>query len=79
MLASSFWALDGAQAQSENPPIPGFDAQGSNPKASDPEPRFQIPWQNWQKRGGNMLSAGRGVRKHENVAVLVVVPASVFR
>ncbi len=46
--------------------------------ASDPEPRFQMPWQNWQKQGGIMLSADRGERKHENVAVLVDVPASVF-
>ena len=33
--------------------------------ASDPEPRFQMPWQNWQKQGGIMLSADRGERARE--------------
>lgn len=49
------------------------------PKASDPEPRFKMPWLEWFRTGGILLSANRGERKHENVAVLVDVPDSVFQ
>lgn len=46
--------------------------------ASDPEPRFQIPWNDWTRHGDVLLSADRGERQHENVAVLADVPDSVF-
>ena len=48
------------------------------PKASDPEPRFQLPWLEWERHGAILLSASRGERQHEDVAVLVGVPDSVF-
>jgi hypothetical protein len=48
------------------------------PEASDPEPRFQLPWLEWERHGGIMLSASRGERRHEDVHVLADVPASVF-
>lgn len=46
--------------------------------ASDPEPRFQIPWKDWTRHGEILLSASRGERGHENVAVLEDVPDAVF-
>lgn len=46
--------------------------------ASDPEPRFRIPWRGWEEHDGIMLSADRGERKHEDLAVLHDVPRSVF-
>ena len=46
--------------------------------ASDTEPGFQIPWRDWQRHGPILLSADRGERKHEFVAVLDEVPRSVF-
>lgn len=46
--------------------------------ASDTEPGFRIPWNDWRKHGDILLSADRGERKHENVAVLEDVPASAF-
>ncbi len=49
------------------------------PKASDPEPRFKVPWLDWTRKGQILLSANRGERKHENVAVLEGVPESVFQ
>ena len=48
-------------------------------KASDPEPRFKVPWLDWTRKGQILLSANRGERKHENVAVLESVPDSVFQ
>ena len=48
------------------------------PKASDPEPRFRIPWNDWTKHGDILLSADRGERKHENLTCLENVPDSVF-
>jgi hypothetical protein len=48
------------------------------PKASDPEPRFQLPWLEWERQGGIMLSPSRGERRHEDVYVLSGVPDSVF-
>jgi len=47
--------------------------------ATDAEPRFQIPWKDWQRKGSILLSANRGERQHENVAVLEDVPETVFR
>jgi hypothetical protein len=48
-------------------------------KASDPKPRFKGPWLDWTRKGQILLSANRGERKHENVAVLESVPESVFQ
>ena len=48
------------------------------PKASDAEPRFQLPWLEWERHGAILLSASRGERQHEDVAVLVGVPDSTF-
>lgn len=47
--------------------------------ASDPEPAFKIPWLNWERHGQILLSADRGERKHQDLAVLDSVPASVFQ
>jgi len=46
--------------------------------ASDPEPRFQIPWHNWQDYGGIMLSDNRGEGAHTEMAVFDQLPDSVF-
>jgi len=48
-------------------------------EASDPEPSFKIPWLDWERHGQILLSANRGERKHQDVAVLEGVPDSVFR
>jgi len=47
--------------------------------ASDPEPSFKIPWLDWERHGRILLSANRGERKHQDVAVLDSVPESAFR
>jgi hypothetical protein len=47
-------------------------------KSSDPEPKFKIPWLDWERHGKILLSANRGEHKHENVAVLDSVPKGVF-
>jgi hypothetical protein len=47
-------------------------------KASDPEPRFQVPWEGWKKSGAILLSADRGEREHENLTCLENVPDLVF-
>lgn len=47
-------------------------------KASDPEPRFQLPWLDWTRHGAILLSASRGERQHEDLAVLEGVPDAVF-
>ena len=51
--------------------------------AGDPEPRFRSPWENWTKHGKVMIADGHGMRgdkprKHTDVAVFDVLPASVF-
>jgi len=48
------------------------------PNASDPEPRFQLPWLEWERHGAILLSPSRGERRHEDVAVLENVPDAVF-
>jgi hypothetical protein len=48
------------------------------PTASDGEPRFKTPWEEWRKSGEILLSASRGERRHESLACLRDVPASVF-
>jgi hypothetical protein len=48
------------------------------PAASDPEPRFKLPWEGWEKSGEIMLSASRGERRHEDLSCLHDVPDSVF-
>ena len=47
-------------------------------QASDDEPRFQLPWHDWQPHGGILLSANRGERGHTGVGVLEEVPAAAF-
>ena len=47
-------------------------------QAEDPEPRFQVPWHNWQQYGSILLSDNRGERGHTDIAVLEAVPTSVF-
>ncbi len=46
--------------------------------ASDKEPRFTMPWKNWQKMDNIMLSDDRGGRKHSDIAVFAKLPKSVF-
>lgn len=46
--------------------------------ASDEEPRFTGPWQEWEPHGKILLSAKRGERGHTDVAVFDELPASVF-
>jgi hypothetical protein len=51
--------------------------------ADDPEPRFRSPWENWTKHGKVMIADGHGMRgdkprKHTDIAVFDVLPASVF-
>ena len=47
--------------------------------AEDPEPRFTLPWLNWQKYGNILLSDGRGrPSKMEDIAVFEYLPALVF-
>lgn len=46
--------------------------------ASDAEPRFQIPWGNWQSYGSILLSDDRGESGHTDVAVFDELPSSVF-
>lgn len=48
------------------------------PNAEDDEPRFTTPWQHWTQHGKIMLSAGRGERKHTNIAVFDILPAKVY-
>lgn len=48
------------------------------PSVDDAEPRFQLPWLEWERHGEILLSASRGERRHENVEVLDGVPDSVF-
>jgi hypothetical protein len=47
-------------------------------QASDAEPRFQIPWRNWQAYGSILLSDDRGESGHTDVAVFDELPPSVF-
>ena len=48
------------------------------PRAADVEPRFQIPWHDWKRHGGILLSANRGEGSHTDVAVLDSVPDGAF-
>jgi hypothetical protein len=47
-------------------------------KASDPKPRFTMPWKDYQPYGKILLSASRGDRKLENLAVYDKLDPSVF-
>ena len=48
-------------------------------EASDAEPRFVIPWNNWQRYGSIMLSDDRGEgRAHSGIAVLEKLPPGAF-
>ena len=46
--------------------------------AADAEPRFQIPWANWEPHGRIWLSADRGQRDHSDIAVFDALPQTVF-
>lgn len=46
--------------------------------ASDPEPRFQVPWRNWRRHGSILLSDDRGRGQHTAIAVFDELPAEVF-
>lgn len=46
--------------------------------AADEEPGFRIPWHNWQRYGGILLSDDRGDSGHTDIAVFDSLPASVF-
>lgn len=47
-------------------------------QATDDEPGFLNPWDNWQRYGAILLSDGRGDRAHTDVAVFETLPASVY-
>ncbi len=47
-------------------------------EAEDAEPRFQVPWHNWQRYGEILLSDDRGDSGHTGVAVLDEVPGGAF-
>ncbi len=47
-------------------------------QAADQEPRFQIPWHDWRRHGGILLSADRGERGHSGIGVLAEVPDRAF-
>jgi hypothetical protein len=46
--------------------------------AADAEPRFALPWQNYQEHGDILLSGDRGERKLTDIAAYTKVPDSVF-
>ena len=46
--------------------------------ASDAEPRFSLPWQNYQPYGKIMLSGDRGERQLTDIAVYTDVPDAAF-
>lgn len=47
-------------------------------EATDPEPRFVLPWAGWKHFGGILLATDHGQGKNWNIAVLKEVPESVF-
>ncbi len=48
------------------------------PQAADAEPRFKVPWHNWQRYGRILLSDNRGEGSHTEMAVFDELPDSVF-
>ncbi len=47
--------------------------------ASDAEPRFTTPWNNWRRYGKILLSDDRGKRKHSHIAVFDHLPAKIYQ
>ena len=47
-------------------------------QAEDAEPGFRLPWHNWQRYGGILLSDDRGERDHSGLAVLQEMPHAVY-
>ena len=47
--------------------------------ADDPEPRFTMPWLDYQPHGEILLSGDRGERKLENIAVMTEMDDAVFQ
>jgi len=45
---------------------------------ADEEPRFQLPWHNWQRFGDILLSDNRGENGHTDIAVFTDLPAALF-
>lgn len=48
------------------------------PEASDEEPRFRIPWHDWQPHGEILLSGNRGESGHTDIGVFDELPPEVF-
>lgn len=46
--------------------------------ASDENPRFKMPWKNYQKYGGILLSDDRGNKKHTEVGVFEELPPAIL-
>ena len=46
--------------------------------ATDEEPRFQVPWADWEPHGEILLSGNRGRGAHTDIAVFDSLPRSVF-
>jgi len=47
--------------------------------ASDPEPRFTMPWKNYKSYGKILLSDDRGTKKHTDMAVFDQLPEDILR
>lgn len=47
-------------------------------EATDPEPRFVLPWEGWQRFGGILLATGHGKGLDWEIAVYDELPRSVF-
>ncbi|NIW49910.1 MAG: hypothetical protein GWN30_35600 [Gammaproteobacteria bacterium] len=45
---------------------------------TDQHPRFKLPWLNYKKYGGLLLSDDRGAKNHPGLAVFDELPASIF-
>jgi len=46
--------------------------------AEDTTPRFTTPWEDYKKYGDILLSGGRGVEAHEDIAVFQELPAEIL-
>jgi len=46
--------------------------------ASDPEPRFTMPWKNYKRYGEILLSDDRGTKKHTDIAVFDELPEDIL-
>lgn len=46
--------------------------------ADDTTPRFTTPWEDYKKYGDILISGGRGVEQHEDIAVFQELPAEIL-